>query len=62
MNITRICPQCKIEKTLDNYYNRRNSYGNYTYCKECTGIQTKARQHALKAQAIEYKGRKMYIL
>lgn len=54
----RRCPRCKTEKTLDNFYNRRNSVGNSTYCKPCTTDQTVERQRALKEKAVEYKGGK----
>lgn len=52
------CPQCKVEKTLENFSNRRDKEGNSSYCKVCTNTQTKVRQQQLKKRAVEYKGGK----
>lgn len=55
---SRVCPRCKEEKILDEFYNRRGKVGASTYCKSCTGDQTKERQEEFKNKCIEYKGGK----
>lgn len=57
---TRFCPCCKNNLPLQNFYARRSKESSSTYCKLCTTAQTLTRQRKLKAQAIEYKGRKMF--
>lgn len=52
----RVCPNCKIEKEITNFYSRRNKEGASSYCKICTNTQTLLRQQKLKREAIEYKG------
>lgn len=54
----RICPRCKTEKPLNEYYNRRNGIGNGVYCKPCTSEQTLERQREFKKLCVEYKGGK----
>ena len=54
----KVCPHCKESKSLSEFYSRRGKEGNSVYCKQCTAIQTKARQQALKKKAVEYKGGK----
>ena len=55
---TKICPHCKIEKSIDFFYKRRNNKDCAPYCKECTSIQTLQRQRKLKLDCINYKGGK----
>lgn len=50
------CPHCEIIKPLSEFYKRRKGTNPSTYCKECTNLQTRARQKALKKKAVEYKG------
>ncbi len=52
----RICPKCREEKVLEEFYNRRGRVGASVYCKSCTGEQTKDRQKDFKQKCIEYKG------
>lgn len=54
---TKICPCCKQEKLLDQFYTRRENKTS-SYCKECTNTQTIKRQQNLKQQALNYKGNK----
>lgn len=58
MCLSKICPHCKIEKPLKEFYNRRNSKENSSYCKECTKSQSITRQRNLKREAVEYLGSK----
>ena len=53
---TKICPHCKKEKALKDFYSKRDNSGTSTYCKACTKIQTVSRQRALKKKAVDYKG------
>lgn len=55
---SKICPKCNIEKTFDEFYNRRGRAGNSPYCKTCTGKQTTDRTRHFKSLMIEYKGGK----
>ena len=52
----RVCPRCKTEKLITEFYSKRNEDGNSSYCKPCTTEQTLERQRELKRLAIEYKG------
>jgi 5-methylcytosine-specific restriction endonuclease McrA len=54
--MTKICPSCRQDLPLTEYYRRRNKDGSGVYCKPCTFEQTIKRQRRLKAQAIAYKG------
>lgn len=58
MNITKICPHCKIEKCETEYHKRRNNKNLASYCKSCTILQTTQRQQKLKQDSINYKGGK----
>ena len=55
---TRVCPNCKQEKDLSEFYTRREKEGTGSYCKTCTSVQTKIRQQKLKEDAVNYKGGK----
>lgn len=51
----RVCPKCRIEKTPDEFYNRRGKIGASTYCKKCNGEHVKERQQEFKQKCVEYK-------
>ena len=55
---TKQCPDCKQNKSNDEFYQRRNGTGLSSYCKTCTNNQTINRQRKLKIDAIEYLGSK----
>ncbi len=57
----RLCPRCKTEKSLTDFYNRRDGNGNSPYCKSCHKDQTIERQRAFKLKCLEYKGGKCEI-
>lgn len=52
----KICPKCKDDKDIGEYYNRRGKIGGSVYCKECTNKQALDRQRDLKQKSIDYKG------
>ena len=52
----KACPSCGEEKSITDFYNRRDGKGTSSYCKTCTNNQTLLRQRNLKQQCIEYKG------
>lgn len=54
---TKICPHCKKEKSLDEFYKRRGNQPS-VYCKQCTKIQALTRQQNFKKQCLDYKGGK----
>ena len=58
MNITKICPHCKIEKEENQFYKRRQDKNLGSYCKCCTKLQATTRQQKVKEEAINYKGGK----
>ena len=57
MILTKICPHCKKEKSIDLFYKRRGNKPS-SYCKECTSIQALTRQQNFKKQCLDYKGGK----
>ena len=57
INNIKICPHCKKEKSLDEFYKRRGNQPS-VYCKQCTGIQVITRQQNFKKQCLDYKGSK----
>lgn len=57
MILTKICPHCKKEKSIDLFYKRRGDKTS-SYCKECTSIQALIRQQNFKKQCLDYKGGK----
>lgn len=57
----KICPCCKLEKNISEFYNRRKKVGNSVYCKLCSKEQTVLRQRNLKQICVEYKGGKCII-
>jgi hypothetical protein len=58
MNDTKVCPHCKTSKVKSEFYSRRGGEGLSPYCKDCSALQTKSRQQALKRECIRYKGGK----
>ena len=54
----KICPMCKIEKPVDEFYSRRNGTNCSVYCKVCTNSSTVDRQRAVKQKAVDYLGGK----
>ena len=53
----RVCPKCKENKSLFDFYNRRGKTGSSCYCKVCSNTQALDRQRKFKINCIEYKGR-----
>ena len=47
----KVCPKCKIEKSLDSYYKRKEAgYKNQTYCKDCMKAYNKERWKKYKSK------------
>jgi hypothetical protein len=53
---SRVCPKCKNECNISEFYNRRGKVGGSVYCKKCTTKQVVERTKKLKQQMVEYKG------
>ena len=56
MCIKKYCTQCKQEKSITDFYKKRNGASVSSYCKLCTNNQSLIRQRSLKIMAVEYKG------
>ncbi len=56
--LKKYCPRCKQEKSITDFYKKRNKIGNTTYCKSCANNQSLSRQRALKTICVGYKGGK----
>ena len=54
----KICPKCKIEKPIEEFYRRRNNTNCSVYCKLCTTTTTTERQQNIKQKAVDYLGGK----
>lgn len=54
----RICPRCKENCNVEDFYQRRGKKNSSVYCKICTGKQTVERQQKLKKELVNYKGGK----
>lgn len=54
----KICPKCKDNKLLKDYYLRRNDKDTSVYCKVCTNEQSINRQKYNKQKAVDYLGGK----
>ena len=40
--LTKFCPRCKTEKSMDDFYNNKAQYdGKQSHCKECTRLYQK---------------------
>lgn len=53
----KVCPQCKNNLKLDNFYKRPDGTPQ-TYCKKCSNKNSSKRQRELKLKALEYLGNK----
>ncbi len=55
MKYTKVCPKCKLEKTLDSYY-RHKSGKIYSYCKVCESDRHKSYRYKVynKNKASKY--------
>lgn len=51
-----MCPKCKNECNIDEFYNRRGKTGGSVYCKKCTSTQVVERTKKLKQSMVDYKG------
>lgn len=58
---SRICPRCKIDKPLSEFYKRRNTAGASVYCKLCVNDEAIERFKKFKFLCVEYKGGKCEI-
>lgn len=54
----RICPRCKQNKEITEFYKKRAKEGHSSYCKPCSTSQATDRQREFKRKAVEYKGGK----
>lgn len=54
----KICPMCKKEKNLDEFYVRYGRRGSGGYCKKCSNQYHSKRVKRVKLKMIEYKGGK----
>jgi hypothetical protein len=54
----RICPCCKQELEITNFYKKAGILFDSTYCKKCTNNQTVIRMVNHKMKCVEYKGGK----
>ena len=53
---SRVCPKCKENCNIDQFYNRRGKENSSVYCKKCTTIQVVERSQKLKKEMVNYKG------
>jgi len=53
---SRVCPKCKNDCNIDQFYNRRGKIGGSVYCKKCTTDQVVERTRKLKQDMVDYKG------
>lgn len=53
---SRVCPKCKENCAIDQFYNRRGKENSSVYCKKCTTIQVVERTKKLKQEMVNYKG------
>lgn len=51
----KLCRRCNQVKPLSEFYAKRGN-GFTSYCKKCTGIQSKERQRNFKKICLDYKG------
>ena len=54
----RVCPKCKDNLEINNFYKRGGILFDSTYCKSCTNSQTVDRMVSFKLKCVEYKGGK----
>lgn len=53
---TKTCSKCKVEKSIDDFYDRRGKKGNSSYCKRCNNDAVVERTYRNKIAAIKYFG------
>ena len=53
---SRLCPKCKNNCNINEFYDRRGKIGGSVYCKKCTTIQVVERTQKLKQEMVDYKG------
>ena len=53
---SRVCPKCKENCDIDQFYDRRGKKNSSVYCKKCTTIQVVERTKKLKQEMVNYKG------
>jgi len=53
---TKYCPRCEKNKTINEFYDKRNKVGGSGYCKQCTNEESGERARKLKQQCVEYMG------
>lgn len=59
MTLTKLCIDCKISKSTEDFYNQKDhSYGKMSYCKKCFNVRCQKRWVNRKINAINYKGGK----
>lgn len=54
----KTCPACNKEKTIDEFYVRKNRKDPSPYCKECSRKEGTTRARLKKIKAVDYKGGK----
>lgn len=54
----KVCPECKEEKPLSEFYNRRGKQGGSSYCKKCNIKTTIERFRESKDKVVAYLGGK----
>lgn len=54
----KICPVCKKDKSISDFYLRRNKTGAHSYCIKCNNKECQKRVERYKKEAVEYKGGK----
>lgn len=58
---TKNCPRCQIEKSIKEFYKRRNKAGASVYCKPCSNLEAIERFRRFKTLCVQYKGGKCVI-
>lgn len=53
---SKLCPKCKTNCNIEEFYNRRGKKGGSVYCKKCTSLQVLERTKKLKQEMVDYKG------
>lgn len=60
MGDTRVCNKCKVEKSVDEFYHRRNYHSGHTQvhatCKTCCTAETKLRHRRIKYRVVQLMG------
>lgn len=58
---TKTCTKCKEEKSLEDFYFRKDRQSYYTCCKSCQSHSVKKRWPNFKQTCVDYKGGKCEI-